>query len=225
MTSIVFGATGLCGKEILKHADKQPNLTKLVSVTRRPFDFESEKLTKRVESDVDKYGEIINEVKPKICFSGLGTTRAAAGSAKAFVDIDYGINYKIAKAAKEAGVETFVLISSIGANAHSPFLYMKTKGRLEDDVIALKFPRTIILRPGPLLGEREKSKGMLDKMNVFVNKFFHGTIIGRWTLCPIYGSEVGKAAVQLALEKFSTAEGPVVEIVGGKGLLDVASSN
>ena len=40
---------------------------------------------------------------------------------------------------------------------------------------------------------------------------------------PIYGSEVGKAAVQLALEKFSTVEGPVVEIVGGKELLDVAS--
>ena len=41
------------------------------------------------------------------------------------------------KAAKENGSKVCVLVSSMGANASSPFLYMKTKGELEDDIIKL----------------------------------------------------------------------------------------
>ncbi|SGZ56339.1 CIC11C00000005377 [Sungouiella intermedia] len=204
MSTIIFGSTGLCGAAFLKYADKLDALNHLVTVTRRSLDYESSKLEKIVEADSTKYPGIVAATKPKICYTSLATTRGAAGSAQAFVDIDYGINYDIAKAAKESGVETFVLISSIGASALSPFLYMKTKGRLEDDVIALKFPRTIILRPGPLLGEREKSKVSFTKS----------------LFAPIYGDEVGKAAELLIAKPFDSSK-PVVEIVSGKELFEV----
>lgn len=223
MTSIVFGATGLCGLEILKHAEQLTKITKIVSVTRRAFPHEGEKLTKRIETEPDNYGEIMNEVKPKICFSALGTTKAAAGSAKAFVDIDYGINYKIAQAAKAAGVQTFVLVSSIGANSSSPFFYLRSKGRLEDDVIALGFPRTIILRPGILLGDRERPQKPLEKLTCFVGKYLYGNFLGNLTVAPIYGSDVGSAAVRLAVESFNSSEGPIVDIYSGREVLDVIS--
>lgn len=225
MSTIIFGSTGLCGAAFLKHADKLDVFSKLISVTRRSFDYESDKLNKIIEADSDKYSAIISEIKPKVCYTSLATTRGAAGSAQAFVDIDYGINYKIAKAAKEAGVETFVLISSVGASALSPFLYMKTKGRLEDDVIALKFPRTIILRPGPLLGDREKPKGFLNDFTATLMKPMHRFGIGRYFFSPIYGDEVGKGAVTLLSKPFDhTATDPVVEIVGGSELLKIAEA-
>lgn len=223
MASIIFGATGLCGLEILKHAEKLAKISEIVSVTRRAFPYESEKLTKRIETEPDNYAGIFKEVKPKICFSAFGTTKATAGSAKAFVDIDYGINYKIAKAAKESGVQTYVLISSLGASTSSPFFYLKTKGRLEEDVIALGFPRTIILRPGVLLGERDRPQRTFEKLGCFVSKYLHGSFLGNFTVAPIYGSEVGNAAVLLALESFNTSEGPVVDIYSGKEILDVIS--
>lgn len=223
MASVVFGATGLCGLEILKHAEKLAKIKDIVSVTRRTFPLEGEKLTKRIETDPDNYGAILKEIKPKICFSAFGTTKATAGSAQAFVDIDYGINYKIAKAAKEAGVQTYVLISSIGANSSSPFLYLKTKGRLEDDVIALGFPRTIVLRPGVLLGARDRSQNPLEKLTCFFGKYLHGTTLGNYTFAPIYGSEVGNAAVSLAVESFDSSKGPIVDIYTGKEVLKVLS--
>lgn len=225
MTTLIFGSTGLCGAAFVKHADQVDALTKLVAVTRRKLGFESPKLENIVETDSDKYGALVKEIKPKILYTSLATTRGAAGSAQAFVDIDYGINYNIAKAAKDAGVETFVLVSSMGASALSPFLYMKTKGRLEDDVVALKFPRTIILRPGPLLGEREKSKGFLNTATEVVMKPFHKFAFGRSLFGTIYGDEVGKAAALLAAKPLdSTSTEPVVDFVDAKELYRLAGN-
>lgn len=217
MSTIIFGSTGLCGAAFLKHADKLDAFTSLITVTRRALDYESPKLEKVVEADSSKYPAIISSTNPQTVYTSLATTRSAAGSAQAFVDIDYGINYEIAKAAKAAGVETFVLISSMGASSLSSFLYMKTKGRLDDDVIALKFPRTIILRPGPLLGEREKAKGFLTDTTEKIMKPLHKFSFVRSLFAPIYGDEVGKAAVTLASKPFDSTE-PVVEIVTGKEL-------
>lgn len=76
-----------------------------------------------------------------------------------FRKIDHDTNYECSKAARKVGVETYVLLSSVRANRESWFPYLQMKGQLEDDVIALKLPRIIFLRPGIVLGEREKSKG------------------------------------------------------------------
>jgi uncharacterized protein YbjT (DUF2867 family) len=92
---------------------------------------------------------------PKVFFSGLGTTMRQAGSFEAQYKIDYDLNLELAKAAKEAGVETYVLISSNGANAQSSFAYVRMKGKLEDDVTALGFKHTVFVRPGLILGERK----------------------------------------------------------------------
>lgn len=98
------------------------------------------------------------ESKPRIFFSGLGTTKAQAGSIEAQRKIDYDLNLDLAKAAKEAGVDTYVLISSGSANAQSSFPYVQMKGQLEDDVKALGFKHTVIVRPGLILGGREDSR-------------------------------------------------------------------
>lgn len=78
-----------------------------------------------------------------------------AGSFEAQYKIDYDLNLELAKAAKEAGVETYVLISSNSANAQSSFAYVKMKGKLEDDVTALGFKHTVFVRPGLILGGRK----------------------------------------------------------------------
>jgi uncharacterized protein YbjT (DUF2867 family) len=98
------------------------------------------------------------ESKPRIFFSGLGTTKAQAGSLEAQRKIDYDLNLDLAKAAKEAGVETYVLISAGSANSQSSFAYVKMKGQLEDDVKALGFKHTVIVRPGLILGGRQDSR-------------------------------------------------------------------
>lgn len=97
-------------------------------------------------------------MKPKILFSALGTTRAVAGGVEGQRKIDYELNLELAKAAKDAGVETYVLISSGGANSKSSMAYPRMKGELEEAVKALEFKHTVILRPGLIVGDRSESR-------------------------------------------------------------------
>jgi len=81
----------------------------------------------------------------------LGTTRANAGSAKAFerIDLDY-FRAAVSAAKKESSVKHFAVVSSQGANPKSWFLYMKVKGKIEDCVRKAAFDRVSIYRPGLL---------------------------------------------------------------------------
>ena len=91
-------------------------------------------------------------------FSGLGTTLAQAGSFASQRAIDHDLNVELAKAARDAGVKIYVLISSSGASTSSSYSYFKMKGQTENAVKEIGFPYTVIVRPGILIGSREDSR-------------------------------------------------------------------
>jgi uncharacterized protein YbjT (DUF2867 family) len=93
-----------------------------------------------------------------LLLSALGTTRGAAGSLEAQRAVDYDLNLALAKAAKEAGVTTYALVSSGGASAKSSFPYLRMKGELEEAVREVGFDHLVILRPGMLRGQRENPR-------------------------------------------------------------------
>lgn len=90
--------------------------------------------------------------------SALGTTRASAGGLANQYKLDLDLNMECAKAAREAGAKVFVLVSSSGANANSFVPYMKLKGECEEAAKNLGFERTVIVRPGVIVGQREESR-------------------------------------------------------------------
>lgn len=73
-------------------------------------------------------------------------------------EIDYQLNLDLARAAKEAGVEIYILISSSNASSNSYFAYSRMKGELEEAVKGLGFKHTVFLRPGLIVGERTESR-------------------------------------------------------------------
>lgn len=209
MSAIIIGATGLVGQSIVKAVEQSAHISKLISLGRREGSLTDPKVHTVVEKDSDKWPSIVAEqTNLKYAFSAFGTTRAAAGGAENFKKIDYGINYDFAKAAKDAGVETFVLVSSGGADSKSLFLYMQVKGKLEDDIVALKFPRTIILSPAILLGERELSKGIAASVFEFIGLHTHTVpFLNKYSN---FGHDVAKYAVHLAEQPLPTGTEPVV---------------
>lgn len=64
----------------------------------------------------------------------------------------------LAKAARAAGTSVYVLISSGGTSTGSMLPYGRMKAELEVAVKDLGFPRTVILRPGLLVGDRQDSR-------------------------------------------------------------------
>lgn len=92
----------------------------------------------------------------------LGTTRSKSRSTAAYRAIDYDYALAIATRVREGGARGFALVTSMGADARSWFLYTRTKGELEEAVERLGFPSLTMLRPGFLGGDRDEHR-MLER--------------------------------------------------------------
>lgn len=112
------------------------------------------------EKDTTKWPGHITSLshQPSIYFSSLATTRGAAGGFENQYKLEHDFNLELAKAAKEKGVKTYVLISGANANANSSFGYIRMKGEIENFVKDLDFDHTIIVRPGLIGGTRQESR-------------------------------------------------------------------
>ena len=86
----------------------------------------------------------------------LGTTKAKAGSQEAFRYVDYLLPLEFAKASHAACVETFALVSALGASTNSMFFYARTKGELERDIEQIGFRSLTICRPSIIGGSRSE---------------------------------------------------------------------
>lgn len=87
-------------------------------------------------------------------YLALGTTMKVAGSKAAFHAVDFDANLAVAKAALAAGATHLGLVSAGGANARSPWFYVRTKGELEEAIKTLPFIGVAIAQPSLLLGSR-----------------------------------------------------------------------
>ncbi len=71
-----------------------------------------------------------------IVFCCLGTTRREAGSKEAFIHADYTLVVDTALTGRRLGAQHMLVVSAMGANAHSPFFYNRVKGEMEEALIA-----------------------------------------------------------------------------------------
>lgn len=225
MSYFTIGSTGFVGSYFLAKALESPEVTKIFSLTRKDLQANGDKLTKLVSKNTEEWTDIIKESKDvpahSTFFSAFGTTRKTAGSAENFVKIDHGINYNCFKAAKESGkYDTAIIVSSVGANKDSFLLYLKTKGQLEQDIIDLKFKKTIILRPGFLMGQRKATVDMNGKIGSFIGNLTRGTIFSGLAGHPVYAEEVANCALKMSLDPMGE-EGEVI-IVESKEIIDLA---
>ncbi len=113
-----------------------------------------------IEKDTSKWVPLVSSLSPapSVLFCALATTRAAAGSFENQYKLDHDLNIELAKAAKEAGTKTYVLISAAGADLHSFFAYPRMKAELEEHVKEIGFDHTVIVRPGLITGNRQESR-------------------------------------------------------------------
>lgn len=219
MSLFTIGGTGLVGSEILKYGIESDNITSIKTVSRR-LTILDEKIVSFIESDCDKWLDLVKS-NGKDCttfISSFGTTHSQAGSVDAFNKIDYGINYNLAHAAKIANIDTIILISTAGANQNSWFNYPKSKGKLENDIISLGFKKTIILRPGVLIGDREKPR-TAEFIVQKIGSYFYNTPLYFLTF-GIKARDLGKLVISLA-EKGSVGE--KVQIIGPGDVIKLAN--
>ena len=170
MKALVIGATGAVGKDLVQQLLTDEAFERVDIFVRREVNIPSEKLTVHVV-DFDHPETWADLLQGDVLFSCMGTTIKAAGSQDAQWKVDYTYQFETAKAARANGVKTYVLVSSVGANAKSKVFYTKMKGALDEAVQKLGFEGCFILRPPSLI--RKGSDRLGEKMGIVVLKAFN----------------------------------------------------
>jgi uncharacterized protein YbjT (DUF2867 family) len=166
LTALVIGATGATGSELVKQLIEDNQYSSVVVFSRRPLNFTHAKLTCHIV-DFDNPQLWAHLVKGDVLFSALATTLKQAGSKTAQYKIDYTYQYQTAETAASNGVQDYVLVSAMGANANSGFFYPRIKGQLDEAVSKLPFKHIHIFRPGFLLRQPDKIRPM-EKVGIAI---------------------------------------------------------
>ncbi|ELB7343543.1 NAD(P)H-binding protein [Klebsiella michiganensis] len=153
---LLTGATGLVGGHLLRMLLNAPDIKSIAAPTRRPLSDISGVFNPHDPQLTDALAQVVDPVD--IVFCCLGTTRREAGSKEAFVHADYTLVIDTALVGKRLGAQHMLVVSAMGANAHSHFFYNRVKGEMEEALIAQQWPRLTIARPSMLVGEREKKR-------------------------------------------------------------------
>jgi uncharacterized protein YbjT (DUF2867 family) len=174
-TAMVIGATGLVGGHLTEQLCADSTYDKVVVLSRRKLEQQHPKIEVRV-IDFDKPDPAM--VKADDVFCAIGTTLKKAGSKENQYRIDCEYPAKLAALAKQNGTETFVLVSSIGADAASGNFYLRTKGELEEKLKQTGFKRLIILRPSFILGDRKEFRAG-EKIGILLAKALKSLMVGK----------------------------------------------
>ncbi|MGN5013024.1 NAD(P)H-binding protein [Aeromonas veronii] len=188
---LIAGASGLIGRELIKQLPAEHELTLLC---RKP----GKEAHHWLPVDFDDLASVTLPRPVDIAFCALGTTRKDAGSAEAFrrVDLDYVIAF--AELARRHGCQRLIVVSSMGASANSPALYPRTKGEMEQALLAQSWPRLAIVRPAMLLGDRQPPRRS-EQIFQAIYPLFRPLLVGkfaRWRA--IEASQVAHAMITLS---------------------------
>ncbi|MEM1002118.1 MAG: NAD-dependent epimerase/dehydratase family protein [Bacteroidota bacterium] len=165
-TVAIFGASGQVGQKITKRLIGVGHEIICYGRTEKPSKFGE----KQQAIDFDKLSQYTFDGDAVIV--AIGTTQAKAGSAEAFIKVDYELVKNIGIWSKQQGIKEFHVVSSVGAAEQARGLYLQTKWRMEQSITALGFEKLCIYRPSlyadldrqPI---RIKEVGSIPLLNVY----------------------------------------------------------
>jgi uncharacterized protein YbjT (DUF2867 family) len=154
--ALVAGSNGLVGSKLLPILLSAPEFGRIHALTRRALPADNPRLANRVVRFEMPLETQLKGLQCSDAFCCLGTTMRNAGSEAAFRAVDHDLILQFARFALTTGVERFLLVSSIGANASAKNFYLRVKGETEKALEALRFRSLDILQPSMLLGARRE---------------------------------------------------------------------
>lgn len=196
----LVGATGLIGRGLIELSSAGEEV-RMVGIARREPDLPKGAKGEIFVADAEKWGEVLEAVKPAALVCALGTTWKKAGRDEAaFRAVDYDLIVNTADAAHKVGISNFVMLSSSGADARSKSFYMRTKGETEQAVSKIGFKRVDILRPGLLKGARIDDLRPLEAIAQIASPVLDPLLPAQWSgYRSIAADIVCEAAIGLAL--------------------------
>jgi uncharacterized protein YbjT (DUF2867 family) len=160
MKVILFGATGMVGKGILRQCLIDPDVKSVLSIGRKSSGVSHPKLRDLARADMFDFKVNAGELSDyDTCFFCLGVSSVGMSEAE-YSHLTYDLTMGWAHAlARENPAMRFLYVSGMGTGGKS--MWARVKGRTENDLLTL-FSTAIMIRLGalrPMHGERSKAPG------------------------------------------------------------------
>jgi nucleoside-diphosphate-sugar epimerase len=157
MKIILFGATGMVGRGVLRQCLLDPGVESVLCIGRKPSGVTHPKLRDLVRADMFDFTEIAGSYDA--CFFCLGVSSVGMSEAN-YTHLTYDLTLGWARTlAAQNPAMRFLYVSGMGTGGKS--MWAQVKGRTENDLLAL-LPESVMIRLGalrPMHGERSKSYG------------------------------------------------------------------
>ncbi len=198
-TALIFGSSGLVGKNLLNQVINNSNYSKIKIFVRSSPDISDRKI-EIINTDFKDLEIIKNLITGDDCFFCIGTTKKKSPDKKEYRRIELDLPKQIAQISKSNNVKSFIFVSSGFADPKNSGDYLKFKGLVEEEIKSLNFEKIGILRPSFLLGKR-KEKRLGEKIGISIFKFLSPLFVGPIKkMKPIHSEKVAKAMIQIANE-------------------------
>ena len=160
MRIILFGATGMVGRGVLRQCLIDPEVESVLSIGRKPSGESHAKLRDLVRGDMFDFTVNAGELSGyDTCFFCLGVSSVGMSETE-YTHLTYDLTMGWARTlARENPAMRFLYVSGMGTGGKA--MWARVKGRTENDLLAL-FPAAIMIRLGalrPMHGERPKARG------------------------------------------------------------------
>jgi uncharacterized protein YbjT (DUF2867 family) len=155
--AIVFGATGFIGSHLLRDLLDSPDYAQVIAVVRKPLMPSHPELTVII-GDLASLPALKPQLVADDVFIALGTTRKHTPDEAEYYKIDHDYPVQAAELAKANGARSVFVVTAVGANPKSGMFYIRTKGEVERDILALGFDHTHIFRPSMIIGQRDENR-------------------------------------------------------------------
>jgi len=176
-TALIFGSSGLIGSYLLDLIVNDNNYSKIrLFVRSEPVNTSSK--IEIIKTDFNNLENHKDSIAGDVCFFCIGTTRKKTPDKNEYINIEYNLPIEVAKIAKSNSVNNFIYVSSIGANTNASGLYLKNKGRAEEELKKLNFSKLSIMRPSILLGNRKENR-VCEKIGIIVMKTLSPLFLGK----------------------------------------------
>jgi uncharacterized protein YbjT (DUF2867 family) len=165
---IITGTTGMVGEGVLLECLAHPQVTEVLSVSRRPAGVTHPKLKEYIVRDFLSLKEADEKLKGyDACFFCAGVSSIGMKEPE-YTRLTYNTTLAFAKAVNPNPQMSFVYVSGSGTDSSEKgrSMWARVKGKTENDLMKLPFKQVFAFRPGVMIAT-EGQKNVLKYYKYF----------------------------------------------------------
>ena len=154
MNVLLYGATGMIGRGVLRECLLASDVQRIVAVVRKPTGHKAPKLREVVQPDAADFTALADKLaSTDVCLFCLGVSAVGMNEAT-YASVTYDLTMAVATTLAKANPNaTFIYISGAGTDSteRGRLMWARVKGRTENALLRLPFRAAYMFRPGAII--------------------------------------------------------------------------